>query len=687
MKKLISILLTTTLVVSLSPPVVYAGNGILFRKALNEKIQEDNMYYVPVGATFNVDKYFEQTTTTGSTYYYDYHPSDVSLNRYTGNMTVLGEGPIHVISYEKDGDRDSSDVESGPSPSEYYAEFMGFVPAQTEPSIYTSLDTQASKDYYYKFVDVNYPIDFSINIVTEGVNLDGTSNGVLTRTDISDTLFYIESSDTSVLEVDDDTPIVYSTKEVGTVLRPMKTGAASVTVYSHDTLTGIENEKTYNLQVISSPTSVTLNSDASNYRFDADKNAMYFEQIEDGSIPISIDINTEPEDDTFNVFVSLIKDYENIYSTSTHESNLEFSETSVEGFSYENSFNDNHKFNLEVILPTMIFRPHPNIVDIDGELVDIYCKTDPIDVYCIIPPKSIEISSSSNSETIGSTYQLNAEVYPLNAFNKNINWSSSSPEIAEVDENGVVKIISKGSYSITATAEYIPVSGIPISKTIISNTKKSSTDDTDYTYHPTLPDTTKSETLSDPEPLAISPEETIFPDGYEVVSSMRDLSESDLTELKKLLSEMRLNKLGITRKEIANVLDKIYTFSSSTNSTRNYMDMSSDNPYLTSINNVLLFRGYPDNTFKPDEVIKRSEIAQLFSCLPALSKVYPEVNYSDISASDWFFNAVRKTSGNNLFYGYEDLTFKPTKEVTEYEASLVFERLLKKKYPKFEVLD
>ncbi len=53
--------------------------------------------------------------------------------------------------------------------------------------------------------------------------------------------------------------------------------------------------------------------------------------------------------------------------------------------------------------------------------------------------------------TLGQTYQLTATVSPLNATNKNVTWTSSKPEVATVDSNGLVTSVAEGTTTITAT--------------------------------------------------------------------------------------------------------------------------------------------------------------------------------------------------------------------------------------------
>ena len=52
----------------------------------------------------------------------------------------------------------------------------------------------------------------------------------------------------------------------------------------------------------------------------------------------------------------------------------------------------------------------------------------------------------------GGTYTLQASILPEDANNKTLKWSSSSPTIATVDENGTITALSAGTTTVTATA-------------------------------------------------------------------------------------------------------------------------------------------------------------------------------------------------------------------------------------------
>lgn len=64
-----------------------------------------------------------------------------------------------------------------------------------------------------------------------------------------------------------------------------------------------------------------------------------------------------------------------------------------------------------------------------------------------IEPSAIELTE------IGATYQLTETVYPENATNKEVEWTSLNPDIATVDNNGLVRAINKGEATIQVKTE------------------------------------------------------------------------------------------------------------------------------------------------------------------------------------------------------------------------------------------
>lgn len=80
--------------------------------------------------------------------------------------------------------------------------------------------------------------------------------------------------------------------------------------------------------------------------------------------------------------------------------------------------------------------------------VNASCK-----VTVVQPVTSISLNKTSVTMEALATYQLTATVKPDNAADRTITWSSSDPEVAAVDDSGLVTALKKGTATITAAAQ------------------------------------------------------------------------------------------------------------------------------------------------------------------------------------------------------------------------------------------
>ena len=89
---------------------------------------------------------------------------------------------------------------------------------------------------------------------------------------------------------------------------------------------------------------------------------------------------------------------------------------------------------------------------------DVYSKNADAVLYAVwseevISVKKITLSSVNTSLFEGESLKLEAQIFPDNAANKNVVWTSSDPDIASVDTEGNVTGIKAGTAVITASAE------------------------------------------------------------------------------------------------------------------------------------------------------------------------------------------------------------------------------------------
>ncbi len=68
-----------------------------------------------------------------------------------------------------------------------------------------------------------------------------------------------------------------------------------------------------------------------------------------------------------------------------------------------------------------------------------------------MPPSQVSLDQDWVNLKVGSTVKLTANIDPEEATEKSVTWSSSNPEAAIVDENGLVTVVGEGTAVITVT--------------------------------------------------------------------------------------------------------------------------------------------------------------------------------------------------------------------------------------------
>ncbi len=87
------------------------------------------------------------------------------------------------------------------------------------------------------------------------------------------------------------------------------------------------------------------------------------------------------------------------------------------------------------------------VTTVNGAIKDT-CK-----IIVSAPVTGISFRLSAVEVIVGETQMLTATVFPLEATNRNVSWSSGNPDIAGVDNNGLVTAKSVGNAVITVTTE------------------------------------------------------------------------------------------------------------------------------------------------------------------------------------------------------------------------------------------
>ena len=85
--------------------------------------------------------------------------------------------------------------------------------------------------------------------------------------------------------------------------------------------------------------------------------------------------------------------------------------------------------------------------------------------------------------------------------------------------------------------------------------------------------------------------------------------------------------------------------------------------------------GYPDGTFKPNQVITRAEFASIAARFADLTES-KDLSFSDLDASYWGYKAIRQVAAKGWISGYPDNTFRPEQAITRAEVATISNRML-----------
>jgi hypothetical protein len=104
------------------------------------------------------------------------------------------------------------------------------------------------------------------------------------------------------------------------------------------------------------------------------------------------------------------------------------------------------------------------------------------------------------------------------------------------------------------------------------------------------------------------------------------------------------------------------------------------NEYIQTAASYNIIKGYDKNTFKPDELITREQIAVIIGRAMKISTITDVISFVDGDhISKWALEDVKAVVENSFMSGYPDKSFKPSGFTTRAEAATVLINILNKK--------
>ncbi|MDD2397031.1 MAG: S-layer homology domain-containing protein [Tissierellia bacterium] len=92
--------------------------------------------------------------------------------------------------------------------------------------------------------------------------------------------------------------------------------------------------------------------------------------------------------------------------------------------------------------------------------------------------------------------------------------------------------------------------------------------------------------------------------------------------------------------------------------------------WIESAVNLGFVSGYEDGTFKPERTITRAEFSTMLNNAIQI-EITEKLNFSDVRESDWFYNEIQKSVAAGFFSGYENNTFRPNNPIKREEVAKV----------------
>lgn len=96
----------------------------------------------------------------------------------------------------------------------------------------------------------------------------------------------------------------------------------------------------------------------------------------------------------------------------------------------------------------------------------------------------------------------------------------------------------------------------------------------------------------------------------------------------------------------------------------------------SSTQELKIFSGYPDGSFKPDKAITRAELATLVAKFLELPNIKPLTNNFPDTSTHWANNFIEEARRLRIINGYPDGTFKPDNNISRAEAVTMVNNML-----------
>ncbi|WP_432665508.1 S-layer homology domain-containing protein [Wukongibacter baidiensis] len=136
----------------------------------------------------------------------------------------------------------------------------------------------------------------------------------------------------------------------------------------------------------------------------------------------------------------------------------------------------------------------------------------------------------------------------------------------------------------------------------------------------------------------------------------------------------------LTRAQGATILVRALGLEEKNESVNSFNDIDKDHWAREEISIAAehgIIKGYEDGSFRPEKPITREQMAVMLDRVLSdeLKKKEKNLKYNDVDDDRWSYDSISKMTYYDIFKGYEDNSFRPTKNITRAQMAALMDRI------------
>lgn len=289
--------------------------------------------------------------------------------------------------------------------------------------------------------------------------------------------------------------------------------------------------------------------------------------------------------------------------------------------------------------------------------------------YESIAVTGVTLSQNSLSLTVGESATLTATVTPANATAQTVTWSSSNPDVASVDQNGLVKALREGSATITASV------GGQSAACTVSVKEPPYTGKYSYEVFTSVGDNgsltvDRYATEGDKVTIEVTPDEAYLLDELVVTANGKEVELTDNGDGTYTFTMPSADvRISAT---FAEDPDWTEPEEPATDVSDIFIDVAPNAWYKDAVQYAYaggLMTGVSANEFAPDATTTRGMIVSMLARLEGVESAN-DAGFADVS-DEWYATAVNWAASVGVVNGYEDGTFRPNDAITREQLAAI----------------